>query len=207
MLIKRKGKSVLASVIIEKSKSLQSTLVAYFYCKYGDSERNTSVAVFRALISQLLNESKDSDLLQIVYEASIDSGEQYLESKSACAKLLTDAIGSISKSINIHIIIDGLDECENSESKTIIAEIFKVLSKDGIMQPGRTRAMFISQPDTAIRKSLRTATIVRLTEPDSQGDIVEYTRQWYLKMQSKFTLGDEKRDLIRNLLCESAGGK
>ncbi|RDL38798.1 uncharacterized protein BP5553_03138 [Venustampulla echinocandica] len=196
------GKSVLASVIIEKSKSQPSTLVAYFYCKYGDPERNTFIAVFRALILQLLTENKDSDILQIVYEASVDSGEQYLESKSACVNLLTDIICGTSKSINIHIIIDGLDECENSESKTIVAEISKVLRKDGLLQPGRTRAMFISQPDTSIRNSLHTATIVRLTESDSQGDIAEYTRYWCLEIQSKFRLSEEKRDLIRNLVCE-----
>jgi hypothetical protein len=198
------GKTVLASVIIEKSKSLLSTIVAYFYCKYKDQERNNFVAVFRAMISQLLAQSKDSDLLQALYERSVESGERYLESQSLCTELLTIAVGSISKNIGIHLIIDGLDECESKERKVILSEIAKILRKDP--QPGRIRAMFISQPEPSIRSLLRMATIVRLSETDNASDIAEYTKHWCLEIQSKFDLVDEKRDLIRKLVCESAGG-
>ncbi|PMD14292.1 hypothetical protein NA56DRAFT_393481 [Hyaloscypha hepaticicola] len=198
------GKTVLASVIIEKSKSLPSTIVAYFYCKYKDQERNTFVAVFRAMILQLLAESEDSDLLQVLYERSVKSGERYLESQSLCTELLSIAVGSISKNISIHMIIDGLDECENKERKIIISEITKLLKKDP--QPGRIRVMFVSQPETTIRSLLRTATIVRISESDNAKDIAEYTRPWCLEIQRQFKIDDEKRDLIRTLVCESAGG-
>ena len=199
------GKTVLASVIIEKSKSLPSTIVAYFYCKYKEQERNTFVAVFRAMILQLLAQSKDSDLLQVLYERSVESGERYLESQSLCTELLSIAVGSISKNISIHMIIDGLDECENKERKIIISEITKLLKKDP--QPGRIRAMFVSQPETTIRSLLRTATITRLSESDNAKDIAEYTRHWCFEIQRQFKIDDEKRDLIRTLVCESAGGK
>jgi hypothetical protein len=199
------GKTVLASVIIERSKSLPLTIVAYFYCKYKEQERNTSVAVFRALITQLLAQSKDADLLQVLYERSVESGERYLESQSLCTELLSIAVGSISKDTSIHIIIDGLDECENKERKVIISEITKILRKDPL--PGRIRAMFVSQPETSIRSLLRTATIVRLSEADNASDIAEYTRYWCMEIQKKFDLAEEKRDLIRTLVCESAGGK
>jgi hypothetical protein len=204
-LIPVTGKTVLASVIIEKSKSLPSTIVAYFYCKYKEQERNTFVAVFRAIISQLLAQSNDSDILQVLYERSVESGERYLESQSLCTELLSIAVGSISKNANIHMIIDGLDECENKERKVIISEITKILRSDP--QPGRVRAMFVSQPETSIRSLLRTATMVRLSEADNASDIAEYTRHWCLEIQNKFDLPDEKRDLIRRLVCESAGGK
>jgi hypothetical protein len=198
------GKTVLASVIIEKSKSLPSTIVAYFYCKYKEQERNTFVAVFRAIILQLLAQSKDSDLLQVLYERSVESGERYLESQSLCTELLSMAVGSISKSISIHMIIDGLDECENKERKIIISEITKLLRDP---QPGRVRVMFVSQPETTIRSLLQTATIVRLSESDNAKDIAEYTRHWCSEIQRQFNIDDEKRDLIRTLVCESAGGK
>lgn len=117
---------MLTSVIIEKSKSLTSTIVAYFYCKYKDPERNTFVAVFRAIISQLFTQSKDSDLLQALYERSVESGERYLESQSLCTELLTIAVGSVSKNAGIYLIVDGLDECENKDRKVIISEIAKI---------------------------------------------------------------------------------
>ena len=118
------------------------------------------------MILQLLAQSKDSDLLQVLYERSVESGERYLESQSLCTELLSIAVGSISKNISIHMIIDGLDECENKERKIIISEITKLLKKDP--QPGRIRVMFVSQPETTIRSLLRTATIVRLSESTTQ---------------------------------------
>jgi hypothetical protein len=196
---------VLAFVIVEKSKSLPTTIVAYFYCKYKDQERNTFVAVFRALISQLLTQSKDSDLLQVLYERSVESGERYLESQSLCTELLTIAVGSISKSSTIHLMIDGLDECENKDRKVIISEISKILKNDP--QPGRVRAVFVSQPEASIRSLLRTAMAVRLLETDNAGDITDYTTHWCSKIQSKFDLTDQKCDLIRILVCGSAGGE
>jgi hypothetical protein len=157
------------------------------------------------MILQLLAQSKDSDLLQVLYERSVESGERYLESQSLCTELLSIAVGSISKNISIHMIIDGLDECENKERKTIISEITKLLKKDP--QPGRIRVMFVSQPETTIRSLLRTATIVRLSESDNAKDIAEYTRHWCFEIQRQFKIDDEKRDLIRTLVCDSAGGK
>ena len=91
------GKTILASVAIEKSRSQPSAIVAYFYCKYKNRERNTFVAVVRALLLQLLTQSKDSDLLQVLYEASLDSGEEALESHVLCTTLLTTALGTTSK--------------------------------------------------------------------------------------------------------------
>lgn len=192
-------------MIIEKSKSLPSTIVTYFYCKYLDQERNTFVAVFRAIISQLLVQSKDSDLLQVLHEACVESEERCLESQSACVELLTLAVGSISKDTNIHIIVDGLDECEMSERKMIILEISKIVRNDN--QPGRIRAMFISQPETSIRSLVRTAIALRLTEADNENDIAEYTRLWCLDIRSKFGIDEETQERIRALVCESADGK
>jgi hypothetical protein len=192
-------------VIIEKSKSLSFTVVAYFYCKYKDQERNTFVAVFRAIILQLLAQSKDSDLLQALYERSVESGERYLESQSLCTELLTIAVGSISKDASIHLIIDGLDECENKDRKVIISEITKILRNDA--RPGRVRALFISQPEPSIRSLLRTAMIVPLSETDNASDIADYSTHWCSEIQSKFSLTDEKRDLIRTLVCGSSGGE
>ncbi|KAE8448004.1 hypothetical protein EG329_009927 [Mollisiaceae sp. DMI_Dod_QoI] len=80
------GKTVLASVIIEKSRSLPSTIVAYFYCKYKDLERNNFVAVFRAMISQLLVQSKDSDLLQALYDSYGRIVERIEQNENAAAR-------------------------------------------------------------------------------------------------------------------------
>lgn len=191
-------------MVIEKSRLQSSAIAAYFYCKYKNRERNTFVAVVRALLLQLLTQSKDSDLLQVLYEASLDSGEEALESQALCTTLLTTALGTTSKE-TIHLVIDGLDECDLPERKKIISCITAILRDDD--QPGRIRAMFISQPEADIRSLLRKALIIRVTESDNSSDIAEYARQWCTKIQTKFGLLEEKREFIHSLVCEGADGK
>ena len=139
------------------------------------------------------------------YDTSVESVEEYLECQSLYIVLLTLVVGSISKDISIHMIIDGLDECESMERKVIIIEITKILRRD--LQPGRVRAMFISQPEADIRSLLRTATIVRLSEIDNASDIAAYTKDWCLKIQSKFDVTEDKLEVIRALVCQGAGGR
>jgi hypothetical protein len=152
----------------------------------------------------MLVQSKDSDLLQVLYETSIDSGEQSLESQVLCGTLLTIALGSVSNNTCLHIVIDGVDECDSAERKKIISGITAILRNES---SGRIRAIFISQPEIDIRSLLRNATVIRLRETDNESDISEYARRWCLKIQNKFVLAEAKRDSIHSLVCEAAGGK
>lgn len=198
------GKTILTSLVIEKSRSQSETIAAYFYCKYKDRERNNFASVVRALLLQLVTQSKDSDLLQVLYEASVDSGEESLESQTLCTELLSIGLGTIPNETIIHLVVDGLDECDPPERRKIISCITTVI-KDYV-QPGKIRAMFTSQPETDIRSLLRKASIIRVTESDNSGDIAEYSRNWCAKIQTKFMLPEDKRDLIHSFLCERAEG-
>lgn len=160
--------------------------------------------MIRALLLQLVTQSKDSDLLQVLYEACVDSGEESLESQTLCTELLSVGLGTIPKETNIHIVVDGLDECDVPERKKIISCITTILREN--VEAGKIRVMFTSQPETDIRSLLRKASIIRVTESDNSGDIAEYARDWCVKIQSKFMIPEDKRDLIHSLLCERAEG-
>ncbi len=166
------GKTILALIIIEKSRLLLSTIVAYFYCKYKNRERNTFVIVVRALLLQLSTQSKDSNLLQVLYKASIDSKEEALESQVLYITLLTIALSTLKDTI--HLVIDGLNKYDLLEKKKIISCITSILKDD--KEPGRIRVLFISQLKAEIRSLLCKASIIRITESDSYNDITEYTR-------------------------------
>lgn len=99
---------------------------------------------------------------KVLYEASVDSGEKALEFEPRCTELLTTAVGTITQGTTIHLVIDGIDECDLTERKKISSSITTILREDS--QQGRVRAIFTSQPEPDIRSLLRKATILGVTE-------------------------------------------
>lgn len=112
------GKTVLASLIVEECQRLckeQPISVVYFYCKHGDSMRDSFMAVIRGILVQILREN--DDLLPYLYEKASISGEPILRSPELARELLETALRSLAK---VYVIIDGLDECDKNEQKKII---------------------------------------------------------------------------------------
>ncbi len=72
------GKTILASLLIEEARKLPGVQVVFFYCKHGDSQRNTFLAVARSILLQLLRHN--GSLLSYLFEAACTSGENSLDS-------------------------------------------------------------------------------------------------------------------------------
>ena len=190
----------MTSVIIEDCLQLQSVNLVYFYCSYQDVQRKSFVAVARALLSQLLTQNED--LLPYLYEKRVSSGQVSLVSSELCAELLKTCLKTMLKT---YIIIDGIDECELPERKTILSFFAPLVEGDDC--PGRIRALFVSQDLNDIRKLLRVATTLRLTDVHNKADIESYAANWALKIQVKFSLPDVTMEHIKTAVCEGSEGK
>jgi hypothetical protein len=178
---------------------MDSIAILYFYCNYQDAQRRSFLSLGRALLAQLL--TCDETLLPYLYEKCVSSGQASLISTQLCAEILETCLKTMPK---IYIVVDGVDECDFSERKSILSFFTSIIEGDDL--PGKIRALFVGQDENDIRKLLRTASILRLTDAHNKSDIESYANQWSLQIQKKFALGDDTRYYIQSAVCNGSDG-
>ncbi len=165
-------------VIIEEAQKLNpQAAVVYFYCKYHDKDKNTLTAIARELLRHCV--PHDSAVLPLLYDKRAASSEIRLDSLATLKDLLETAISSAAK---VAIVVDGLDECEESERKRALAYLIPLIKKADAGIPGSVRALFTSQDLADMRTKLRKANVIALMAQDNMADIRAYTEQWVLEI-------------------------
>jgi hypothetical protein len=190
-LLIRTGKTILASAIIESCLLDKSRTTAYFYCQEEDPEKNTSISIFRSLLSQLLNHCRD--LIPYCYEKYQISGELNLTSSALAEQLLKLSFELIPKSTTV---IDGLDECTSDQRKSIMTFFTMMVNKCDEKDAGKLRVLFISQDFPDIAKGLQAADTLRITSKDNEKDIEAYIHHWSRKISDKYTLDETQKNFI-----------
>ena len=185
--------------MVEECINLPSASTAFFYCKYQDDQRNTFLAVSRAILTQLVTQNQE--LLPYLYDKCLSSGQPSLVSSKLCEELLETMLTTIA---NTYIILDGLDECGLTERKAIISFFTSIIENNAT--PGSIRGLFVSQNENDIKKMLRGASAVRLEENDNKSDIKGYATHWSLKIQERFKLSPDEQKYIVLAVCERAEG-
>ncbi|KAE8449591.1 hypothetical protein EG329_007921 [Mollisiaceae sp. DMI_Dod_QoI] len=193
------GKTILASVVVEACQKIASTTTVYFYCSYQDEQRKTFLSVAREFLAQLLihNES----LLPYLHEQCLGSGQASLVSSQLCEEILKTCFKTMG---TVYIIIDGIDECEYPERKTILSFATSLIENSDT--PGKLRSLFVSQDENDIRRLLRGCTVLRLTESHNRSDIETYATQKSQEIQQKFELLDETKHFIIESVVEGSEG-
>jgi hypothetical protein len=152
------------------------------------------------MLAQLLKH--DETLLSYLYEKCVSSGQVSLVSTQLCAEILETCLKTMSK---VYIVVDGIDECDFSERKSILSFFTSLIERDDL--PGKIRALFVSQDENDIRKLLRTASILRLTDSHNKSDIESYAAQWSLKIQNKFGLPEDTAKYIISAVSNGSDGR
>jgi hypothetical protein len=197
------GKTILASVVIEKAETQNpQAAVIYFFCKYQDSHKNRMTAILRELLLQC--GLRDPAVVSYLYEQCAATGERKLESPATLKDMLKTVVKGVDKVV---IVIDGLDECEESERKQTLAYLLPLIEEANRDSPGSVRALFTSQDVADMRKQLRRAEVMALTPQDNAADIQSYTDYWASQIQVRFELrNDEVRRIIEHV-TQTAKGK
>ena len=193
---------MLSSYIIDKIEQISEFTACWFYCKFAQREKNTFLAVVRAVIAQLVK--KNDSLRPHIIHARSNSGSTELASQNAAKHLAEDCIRT---SKQVCLVIDGLDECGLDERKSIIS-FFTGLAKtmDGT-EPGCFRALFVSTDEADIRKCLTTAKIIHMRATDNRSEMMEYSRKWSTKIQELHQLSDAKTETIALSVLERSAGR
>ena len=192
------GKTVLASLIIEEIRKMGRASLTFFYCKYGDNQKNSFLYVLRSTLAQLIQQNEH--LLSYMYEKCSSSNEVTLESLGLLKELTTLAIKSTPYT---YVLIDGLDECETGEAKKIIIWFNSILGS------GTFRLMYVSQRDNFEKLFDRayTLSLDPLHCGEHQKDIEAYASHWSSKIGQKFELPPVLEEQIVTKVTERSKGE
>ncbi|KAJ5959494.1 uncharacterized protein N7479_006644 [Penicillium vulpinum] len=140
------------------------------------------------------------DLLPYVHEKMCSRGEQILSSEVLAKDLLETLLKNCH---GLYMIIDGIDECSQTEEKKIILFLRSLIE---IPHNGAcpTRCVLISQRDAVTSKLLRDLPTIAITSSHNRLDIVAFVSSWALKIQNKFYITDEVMRSMIDLVVEKA---
>ncbi|KAF2102281.1 hypothetical protein NA57DRAFT_35425 [Rhizodiscina lignyota] len=196
------GKTILASLIVEEAEKLNpSPTVLYFYCRYGNSERDNFLALARSILAQLLRE--DKVLLSYLYEECCESNETLLRNPERVEKLLQLAFENCK---NAYIILDGIDECNREQRKRITQYFRSLVEHLPPTEPDRLRCLFISQDDGFARRDFSGLASYKITMEDTRNDIGEFCELEAKKLQDLFPLTDQRVSEIATEISDAVGG-
>ena len=196
------GKTMIASLIIEEMKTIDSVDLAFFYCRYNDNQKNSFTDVLRGILVQLIQQNED--LLSYVYDACCSSTEVTLDSPNRLKNLVETSLRSCS---NCCVIIDGVDECEEREEKKITEWFVGAIENIPQHDAATIRLLFVSQRDKVTESLLAKAAVIPLDSEHHQEDVRAYARHWSEKLQRKFEISEGSASQISTAVADQAKGK
>ena len=196
------GKTVITSLIIEEMKNIDTVYVGFFYCKYSDDQKKTFTDVLRSILVQLVQQNEE--LLPYVYDACCSTSEFMMDSQKLLKELVETSLRSYP---NTCIVIDGIDECEETEEKKTIVWFLATCEKVRKDNGETIRLLFVSQRDKVTENLLAQASVIPLDSKDHQKDIQKYARHWSLKIQRKFEVPESSASQIGTDVAAQAKGE
>jgi len=181
----------------------EQLFLAFFYCKYGNQNKDNFLGVMRCLIYQLIQQSPE--ILPLLYDDITQSGGIALTSEHDAEKLMKNALVG-SSGTTIYIIIDGLDECGTAEIIRIVTTLTTVAESLNVATPATCRLLFTSRSEKVISRVLSKAARLQIRPKDNEADMKEFTEVWSTRIQVKFALTDfKRRELESNILSRADG--
>lgn len=197
---------VTEELIQVKSRDRSPISVAYFYCKGGDTTRDSCDAIFRAILAQLL--AQNSDI--VPYFNSHHLALTHDPLKSEGLKSLVRAILTVLGVV--YLVIDGLDEIDRSQRAEFFGVILPLLKSQLNDARYRIKLFLSSRGEEDIRTNLHSiGRILRksyeITSDDNHTDIACYVSYRAQELQRKFRLDDFRTVQITKDVCQRAGGE
>ncbi|KAI1828424.1 NACHT domain protein [Xylaria intraflava] len=164
------GKTILCTSLIEhleqrSSKANRDAAVIYFYFSKTDSNQCDTLAMYRALISQIIAKSPDAiDLVESAFDAAKRYGRLRMTWSDTPAEIFKGLLERAPKTL---ILIDGLDECRDIEH-------FLGGFVDTTRSYANCRVLFFSRDIPIIRNTMGSHPVLKVTAELTQADIDVY---------------------------------
>ncbi|TFB04069.1 hypothetical protein CCMA1212_003705 [Trichoderma ghanense] len=173
------GKSVLATHISTSVRSSEHSSIAAHFCTYLYPESTDYNFILRSLMVQIIK--SDPDLIALSYDwlvlkrktPSCAATEQLL-------RLLVEALGSSpSQQKTLHIVIDGLDECDDSTVTSVVKILDRLSATASSSGTAILKVLICTQMTPAVAKVVKKKHHVSLTDEKAHLNkaIQDYTLQ------------------------------
>ena len=180
--------------------------VAYFYCKQGDSARDSCNGIFRAILTQLLEQN--SDIISYFNDHQLAVTHDPLKSVG-----LKELVETTFKVLNlVYLVIDGLDEIDRIERKEFFSIMLPLVRSQLNEGTGCRIKLFISsRGEDDIRMNLNSIgrtwrKSYEITADDNHEDIAFYISHRTQELQNQFRLDHIRREEISRDVSSRAGG-
>lgn len=192
---------MLASLLIDEVRKIPASNLVYFYCRNNDEKRNNFIAMARSFLQQLCY--MDTSITSYLYETAVSDGGSCLATRKSAEEILSVCLRRIGPA---YIILDGIDECRESEQKAIIPWLRKFVD-ESIKEPKSSRCIFLSQYDASTKALLSSIPSIQITADDNRADIDAYCRNWSDKIKTKLRINDSEAINIARQTSERAKGE
>lgn len=189
------GKSYLCSSIIQNLQTRHETSSVYYFCGQKSMERDSCALVLRTLLNQLLRQNLD--LAPLIHEAYLMTGSN--KSAPAVKRMLKEVLSEVKCT---RIILDGVDECDETIQREILANLADVQKSVGIS----CKILVSSRHEPLIKKSIPQKCHIALDGKTTESLNI-YIRSRVSGLKSSFPdTGGLLWDTIEQKLMEKAKG-
>ncbi|KDN69904.1 putative NACHT domain-containing protein [Colletotrichum sublineola] len=151
------------TISAEPQRSLGKSLVVSHICTYSQAASTEYDQIIRSILLQLIQ--NDTDLVAYVYKEFI------LNKKPVTAQviesLILEVIGAISDNPSqtkyVHIVLDGLDECDKEKQPKVINLLERMISKAFTSASTICKVLVSSRIPSAVARKLKQKHIVSLS--------------------------------------------
>ena len=185
-----------------------STLLAYFYFDFKDTEKQDSRALLSSLLVQLSDQSEIFfGTLFSLYSAHKDGSET--PTVGSLAECLKDML-AITGQGPVYLVMDALDECPNDSGIPTSREKVLSLVKElvGLRHPS-LRLCITSRPEFDIRTTLEPLATQQVSLHDESGqkqDIIDYVTSVVHSDNKMMKWRDDDKNMVIEKLTEKADG-
>ena len=185
-----------------------STLLAYFYFDFKDTEKQDSRALLSSLLVLLSDQSEIFfGTLFSLYSAHKDGSET--PTVGSLAECLKDML-AITGQGPVYLVMDALDECPNDSGIPTSREKVLSLVKElvGLRHPS-LRLCITSRPEFDIRTTLEPLATQQVSLHDESGqkqDIIDYVTSVVHSDNKMMKWRDDDKNMVIEKLTEKADG-
>jgi hypothetical protein len=176
-------------------------VVAYHYCDYATEATLLTSNILGTLLRQLLRNTNIGDDIDASIDKLYDDG-----ARSPPSSELADLLETVSRRFKAtHLVLDGIDECDNDNVDELLGIITRLSSSD----KSCIKIIVASRDESSIVKALKGRACVSLAEGRHEEDIKNFVTE---QVALRRSLGDlhiknpKLEDLVISQLVSKSGG-
>ena len=194
------GKTVLAAFLVDKLRNTPDMAFAYFFCDNKDENRKSATSILRSFISQLL---RQTGLFQHV-EDDFKQKNDFLTNFEALWRIITSILHD-SRSGNVFLLIDALDECDEGSRKDLLGAL-KILFKSSDI-PTKLKIVLTCRREDDIQEKLnQCSTFLAVDQGKANADLTRFISNKSKEISIEKRWPGNLQNYVQDFLVQKAGG-